>query len=281
MPQTEQCLFHGLPALRLLGSDGSRVTITLHGAHVVSWLSPAGVEQLYLSPNTRFEAGQALRGGVPVVFPQFNTRGVLPRHGFARTSNWSVVETEAPHSGCSITLSLPRNKVIKSLWPHAFGCALTVALEDGNLVLRLRVHNPGTEAFSFQAALHTYLAVGDIEGLTLSGLAHSSFEDCTEATGGITKPHADWQPPAPMDRIYFKAPQRVQVRSALGLRTLEQSGFEDTVVWNPGLGAAGTPADLPWDGHRRFLCVEAAQIGVPVVLQPGGEWVGTQTLSPV
>jgi glucose-6-phosphate 1-epimerase len=278
MSQTENCNFHGLPALRLRGPDGSTVTVTLHGAHVVSWTSPQGVEQLYLSPNTRYEGGQAIRGGVPVVFPQFNTRGVLPRHGFARTCRWAALEPTEPAPTCAVTLALQSHKVIQSLWPYRFGCELTVALQDGSLVLTLTIRNLDSREFSFQAALHTYLAVGSITGLTLSGLEHSRFEDCTEAQGGVIKPHAPWQPPAPMDRIYFNAPQQLQLQSSLGQRSLQQSGFTDTVVWNPGAGAAGTPPDLPWDGHQQFLCVEAAQIGVPVLLQPTQVWSGTQTI---
>jgi glucose-6-phosphate 1-epimerase len=281
MPTQENCLFHGLPAVRLSASDGSIVTVTLHGAHVVSWKTPQGVEQLYLSPNTRFESGQAIRGGVPVVFPQFNTRGVLPRHGFARTCRWALVEDAAPADGaCSVTLALQSHKVIKALWPYAFGCTLSVALQDGSLALTLAVSNHGAEAFSFQAALHTYLAIGAIETVRLSGLEACDFEDCTAAGGNTMQPHTPLQAFEAIDRIYFNAPDQLQLHSALGQLALQQSGFNDVVVWNPGGGAAACPPDLPKDGFRQFLCVEAARIGQPVVLAAAQEWRGTQTLTP-
>jgi glucose-6-phosphate 1-epimerase len=280
-PQTEACLFHGLPAVRLCAADGSTATVTLHGAHVVSWKSPQGVEQLYLSPNTRYEGGQAIRGGVPVVFPQFNTRGVLPRHGFARTTRWTVVE-EAPDTAgaeiCSVTLALASHKVIKALWPYAFACTLTVALQDGALVLTLGVRNVGSESFSFQAALHTYLAVGAIDSVRLSGLDGSRFEDCTEAGANAVKAHAAWRAHEAVDRIYFDAPSPLQLQSALGTLAIAQSGFCDTVVWNPGGFGANPPPDLPQDGYKHFLCVEAARIGTPVLLDAGQAWSGSQTL---
>ena len=147
MPTQENCLFHGLPAVRLCAPNGATATVTLHGAHVVSWKSPAGVEQLYLSPNTRFESGQAIRGGVPVVFPQFNTRGVLPRHGFARTCRWALVDDAATTEGaCSVSLALQSHKVIKALWPHAFGCTLTVALQEDSLAITLHISNQGPDS---------------------------------------------------------------------------------------------------------------------------------------
>ncbi len=281
MPTLENCLFHGLPAVRLCAPDGASATITLHGAHVVSWKSAAGVEQLYLSPNTRFESGQAIRGGVPVVFPQFNTRGVLPRHGFARTCRWAMVEEDAADAqagdACRVTLALQSHKVIKALWPHAFGCTLTVALQDNRLVLTLTVSNRGADTFSFQAALHTYLAIGAIDSVSLSGLDACTFEDCT-ASPPVLQPHTPLKPYEAIDRIYFQAPAQLQLHSALGLVALEQSGFNDVVVWNPGGEAAASPPDLPRDGFRQFLCVEAARIGQPVQLAPGENWSGTQTL---
>ena len=287
MPNLENCLFHGLPAVRLCAKDGATATITLHGAHVVSWKSRQGVEQFYLSPNTRFESGQAIRGGVPIVFPQFNTRGVLPRHGFARTCRWAVVEdassnaetsTDKGPDACSVTLALQSHKVIKALWPYAFGCALTVSLQEDRLVMTLAVTNHGPDAFSFQAALHTYLAIGAIESINLTGLEARDFEDCTAAGGNAIKPHTALQPFEAIDRIYFNAPEQLQLHSAQGQLDLQQSGFSDVVVWNPGGAAAACPPDLPMDGFRHFLCVEAARIGEPVLLVPDQVWSGTQSL---
>jgi glucose-6-phosphate 1-epimerase len=280
MPTQENCLFHGLPAVRLRAKDGATATITLHGAHVVSWKSARGVEQLYLSPNTRFESGQAIRGGVPVVFPQFNTRGVLPRHGFARTCRWALVEDEASvaEDACRVTLALQSHKVIKALWPYAFGCSLTVALQADRLAITLNVSNHGPASFNFQAALHTYLAIGSIDSVKLTGLDGCDFEDCTAAGGHAIQRHSALQPFEAIDRIYFDAPQRLQLHSDLGQTELQQSGFSDVVVWNPGGAAAACPPDLPKDGFRQFLCVEAACIGKPVELGPAQTWSGTQTI---
>lgn len=273
--------------MRLRAPDGSSATITLHGAHVVSWKTPQGVEQLYLSPNARFEPGQAIRGGVPVVFPQFNARGVLPRHGFARTCRWAVVEpgdaatdtpADTPADACCVTLALQSHKVIRSLWPYAFACELTVALQDGSLVLTLAVRNLGAEPLRFQAALHTYLAIGSIDSVQLMGLDGFAFEDCTEAGGNTTQPHQALQAHAAVDRIYFDAPERVQLQSANGLLQLQQNGFCDTVVWNPGGFGASAPADLPQDGYKHFLCVEAAVIGKPVEVPAAQVWRGSQRL---
>ena len=272
----EPCAFHGLPALRLTHAGGASATVTLHGAHVVSWTSPAGVEQLYLSPKAVFAPGQPIRGGVPVVFPQFNMRGPLPRHGFARTHAWELQDEDA--AACRLTLALPAHPAIRALWPHAFACTLTVALQDTQLALTLQVHNQGDTPLRFQAALHTYLAVGHIDSVRLDGLDASRFADCTVAGGGAVVDHQPVQPRVPTDRIYFNAPAQLQLHSALGALALQHDGFNDVVVWNPGDDAASCPPDLAPDGYLHFLCVEAARIGEPVELVPGQHWSGAQTL---
>jgi glucose-6-phosphate 1-epimerase len=38
-------------------------------------------------------------------------------------------------------------------------------------------------------------------------------------------------------------------------------------------------ADMPDEDWRRMLCVEAARIREPVVLNPGDEWTGMQSLT--
>lgn len=83
----------GQPAVRVQSPDGAQATVLLHGAQVISWVPAGGANQLYLSTKAVIAPGQAVRGGVPVVFPQFAQRGPdtsLPRHGLLRTRAWTV-----------------------------------------------------------------------------------------------------------------------------------------------------------------------------------------------
>ncbi|MES2106056.1 MAG: D-hexose-6-phosphate mutarotase, partial [Pseudomonadota bacterium] len=64
--------------LILRAQDGAQAGITAHGAHVCSWIPAAGKEQLFLSKTSEFRDGAAIRGGVPVIFPQFAGLGSLP-----------------------------------------------------------------------------------------------------------------------------------------------------------------------------------------------------------
>lgn len=50
-----------------------------------------GEEQLYLSPLCAFEAKKAVRGGILLIFPQFDKFEDGACHGFARTADWVQV----------------------------------------------------------------------------------------------------------------------------------------------------------------------------------------------
>ena len=66
-----------------------------------------------------------------------------------------------------------------------------------------------------------------------------------------------------------------------GARLLEISqsdSFSETVVWNPGAELCARLPDMPVDGWRQMLCVEAACIDRPVQLEPGATWQGWQSL---
>lgn len=61
-----------------------KASFALQGAHLLSW-KPAGEEEvLWLSNNTPFKNGVAIRGGIPVCWPWFGPAAQqgLPAHGF-------------------------------------------------------------------------------------------------------------------------------------------------------------------------------------------------------
>src|SRR5438552_2459612 len=82
-----------LPALRIRAADGAQALVTLFGGHLVSWKTADGVERLFVSARSALDGSKPIRGGVPLVFPQFNERGPLLKHGFARVSHWRLGAT--------------------------------------------------------------------------------------------------------------------------------------------------------------------------------------------
>lgn len=270
--------FHGQPALRLHGPQGSEATVSLFGAQVLSWRTPDGRERLYLSEQARFDGASAIRGGVPVCFPQFGTRGSLPRHGLVRTRAWSVASERSGDDYALLTLACNDDADSRALWPHAFGLELTVMLEADRLDLELCVTNPGERSFDFTAALHTYLRVVQVEDVAVEGLYGHHYRDALADDAVQRDSGTELCLEGATDRIYrqIRRPQLLRAGNlSLGL---QQQGFPDTVLWNPwATGCAATP-DLPADDWRHFLCIEAAAADTVQTLAAGEEWYGRQTL---
>ncbi len=279
---------HGLDALELVAPDGARAVLLLHGAHLTSWIPAGGEEQLYLSPKSSFATGQAIRGGVPLIFPQFSARGPLMRHGFARTKPWQLLQAEQGTDDALAVLQLTDDAATRMVWPHAFSAELSVRVSGQTLDIELAVENTGDTPFDFTAALHTYLRTGGLDATSLRGLAGLHYWDQVKNAEQVQRSDLVL-PGSPgcedLDRIYYqvsqlKEPLQLIDESGTQRRALDllQQGFDDAVVWNPGAEKCAQLADMPADGYQHFLCVEAAAIERPVPLQPGEVWSGLQSL---
>jgi glucose-6-phosphate 1-epimerase len=279
---------HGQPAVVMQLAAGDTVVVALQGAQVLSWQTADGTERLYLSPKAAFDGKSPIRGGIPVCFPQFNQRVldgcVLAKHGFARTLPWTVrsVDCEAQSALAVFTLShdaLPEE--LRLDWPHHFEAQLDVALTPAQLRVTFNVRNTGAHTWPFALALHSYLGVTDITQTRLQGLQGVPFWDAV-AHGDNRKAIGEQGDVllgfvGETDRVYQRVPAALQLLQPDGKLRIEQSAaFSETVVWNPGAKLCAQLADLPDDGYRRMLCVEAAAIDHAVALAPGQCWHGWQ-----
>lgn len=263
--------FRDTPCIRVEHA-GSSAVISLHGAQVLSWIAADGRERLFLGERAQFGPGKAIRGGIPVIFPQFAARGPWRRHGFARITPWQfagIVDETA-------LLRLQADAVDD--WPHRAELLLAVGLSASRLTVTLDIINHGASAFTFTAALHSYLRVDDLAHARLLGLESCAYED--SAAGGTTNPPAQ----APIDfgdkvdRIHGKVAGALTLIDGARRLAIDQRGFRDVVVWNPGAEVAAWIGDLAPDEYRQFVCVEAAQVIEPQTLAPAARWQGTQIL---
>jgi glucose-6-phosphate 1-epimerase len=277
-PSIENIEFHGLAALRLNGPGGSSATISLFGGQVLSWITPDGRERLFLSDRAVFDGSVAIRGGIPVCWPQFGRQGGLPAHGLVRTRQWSVGAQRCDDDYALATLEIGDDAETRALWPHPFGLELTVMLERDRLDLELGVVNPGGAELSFTGALHTYLRVAQVEDVALEGLYGHQYRDAAAGNAVLRDSGTAVTVDRETDRIYYDV-QRPQLLQAGNLSlAIQNQGFPDVVVWNPWVDKCAGIADMAPDGWRRMLCVEAGIVGQPVVVPAGEEWFGRQTL---
>jgi D-hexose-6-phosphate mutarotase len=266
---------NGLP-VAFLKTNGCEVEVYLHGAHVTKF-SKLGEPVLFLSGQSLFAPGKAIRGGIPVIFPWFGPRqpdpvGKSPMHGFARLSDWRVESVQDAGEAVSVSLALTPNELSRSLWPYDFKLAYTATLDRDVLKLDLAVTNHGQEGFPFEEALHTYFAVGDVRHASVEGLAHTTYLDKTDNMTEKSQDAAPIQIAGETDRVYLGAQGTCTINDP-GLRrriVIAKEHSDATVVWNPWMDKAKAMADFGDDEWPNMLCVETCNVGPhAVTLAPG------------
>lgn len=168
---------------RFQARDGACFVVSEHGAQLLSWQPAGGAVQL-LVPTVDPAEGKSLRGGVPVVFPQFAAQGPLPRHGLVRTRDWQLVQRRDDDLAMAV-LRFESDAQTLAQWPHAFALELTLLAQGRSLEIELAVQNTGETDFEFQAALHSYLRVGDVAQCMVEGLRDRRYVDSAQGREGV------------------------------------------------------------------------------------------------
>lgn len=125
---------------------------------LVSGFTVDGHDVLFLDPATLADPSKNVRGGIPILFP-FPGKpppGVpLKQHGFARTSEWTVLE----HGPSRLVCALEANEATRAAFPHDFRLTLAVQLQARTLWLRFTLENLSPAPMPLHFGLHPYFAV--------------------------------------------------------------------------------------------------------------------------
>jgi glucose-6-phosphate 1-epimerase len=264
----------GMPRARVSGARAD-AEVYLQGGHLTRW-QPHGTEPvLFLSRRAVYAPGKAIRGGVPLIFPWFGphpTDRRAPMHGFARSRPWRLVTSGPGVDGAVILeLGLEDDETTRAAWPSPFSLRYRVSVGDV-LTLALEVVNVSPVPFTFEVALHTYLAVGDIQAVAIIGLEDTPYIDKVDA---MTRKRHGTEPlrlTGETDRVFLGTRARCVVADrALGRRLIvDKAGSATTVVWNPWSAKAAEIADLEPDDWQRMVCVETANAADDAVTLAAG-----------
>ena len=238
-----------------------KASVALQGAHLLSWKPEGEEEVLWLSGNTPFKNGVALRGGVPICWPWFGPAAQqgLPAHGFARNLAWVLKAHNEDENGVVLTFELQSSEASHALWPHDF--TLYARFKLGKTCeIELEAHGE----FETTSALHTYFNVGDISAVNVSGLGDTYIDKVDNAKEGKLSDGVQTFPDR-TDRVYLH-PEACNVihDSALnrGIEVVHHH-HSNVVGWNPGPALSVSMADVPDDGYKTFVCVETACVTTP------------------
>ena len=255
--------------------QGDSVFVAQQGAQVLSWQT-GGRERLYLSPTSVCDGTTAIRGGIPVCFPQFNQRGTLPKHGFARNMAWRLRADQS--QGPEQVFELSDNAQTQALWPFQFKAQLKVSLDANSLKVQLTIFNVGHQTLSFTGALHTYFAVNQIDQVSLNGQVNQPEWNAVKDTHQECQGQLTFN--TEFDRVYDvlteKQPTWVLQEGHQQLNITQSPSWGQSVVWNPGAEKCSQLSDMPALGYQHMLCVEAARVTSSIEVPPSQQWEAWQ-----
>jgi D-hexose-6-phosphate mutarotase len=250
----------------------STAEIYLHGAHVTQFRKRDGPPLLFMSQCSRFEEGQPIRGGIPVIFPWFGPREGLPQHGFARLKSWDLKEVAPAADGSeSLRFRLPDCPEASTLAPFTADYVVTV---KDTLTLQLIITNRSAdEVLTFENCLHTYFEVGDCTAISIRGLKGVSCLDRVDhfarkvETGEVIRIASE------VDRTFLDASGPVEILDPVfGRRILvEKQGSASTVVWNPWIAKSQQMPDFGNEEYKNMVCVESGNVAANEIKLPPGQ----------
>ena len=224
-----------------------------------------------MSQCSRFEAGQPIRGGIPVIFPWFGMREGLGQHGFARNKSWELKEVvPAPDGSVSVRFRLPDCPEAATL--PAFTADYIVTVSDV-LTVELVVTNNAKELFTFENCLHTYFAISDITAISISGLKGASYLDKVDNFAQKTETSDVIRIASEVDRSYLNTTGPVEIldpRFGRKIR-IEKHGSASTVVWNPWIAKSQQMPDFGNEEYEHMVCVESGNVANNEIKLPPGE----------
>lgn len=256
-------------------NKAAAATISLQGAHLLSWIPVGQQDVIWVSEQARFAVGKSVRGGIPICWPWFGAHAGernYPAHGFARTVQWQVTETKClSEDETQITFQLQTDQleqVIQQMWPWPTRVEYRVTISK-ILKLELITTNLSEDTISIGQATHTYFAVDDIKQTSVTGLDDKTYLDKPDnfkrkiQSGPI-------QFESEVDRIYINTAEAVTIDDHKRQIHISKQGSQSTVVWNPWHDVALKMGDLGLNGYRKMLCVESANAAEDTVqILPG------------
>ncbi len=170
-----------------------------------------------------------------------------------------------------IAMVLTTSDATRALFNASFHLRFHATI-GSELEMALETTNDGSEPFTFEEALHTYLSVGDVREATISGLEGALYIDKADGSRRKTQGHEPIRFDKETDQMHLHTSATSTVHDRVWNRriVIEKSGSASTVVWNPWIEKTLGMSDMAPDSWMQTVCVETANAGENAVqLAPG------------
>lgn len=263
----------------------SSCEIYFQGATVTSW-KVDGQERIFTSSKAIFDSpDKAIRGGIPLVFPNFGPWELGPQHGFARICRWKLVKK----CDRSATFELTENEKSLAMWPNKFKLHYTVKVTNNKLLTTMQVtNNNQTDEFDFTLLLHTYLRTKSILHSEIFGFEGTTVTDSLNQNQESVESDQPIKINCNVDRVYRntkdehilvlpKQDPLSETEKATQI-SIRKTNLPDTVLWNPWAEKAAAMKDFDDNEYHEMVCIEAGYVSDRKILKPGETYFCEQVL---
>lgn len=239
-------------------NDAACAEVALQGAHVFHYaLCDEDEPILWLSDESKFEEGVAIRGGIPICWPSFGSNNPkLPQHGFARVLPWEFISSEELDAQTTqVVLELKDSDESRKYWEYKFTLQLKITVSN-ELTIELTTVNMDEKPFVITQALHSYFQVSDISNIEILGLEEKPFLDAltglTHVQNGVVVFERE------VDRVYQEVQDSITLKDQKRSIQITAKGSNSCVVWNPWIEKCKRMSAMSDEAYKEFVCIESA-----------------------
>lgn len=264
----------GFPIIQI-DNEHAEAAISVYGGQVLSFKPKNESEVLFVSSQAYYQAGKAIKGGIPICWPWFGpdpeAKG-RSNHGFVRDRGWQMREVISTQDGATLVkMGLQDTAETRKIWDYSFDLEIAIAV-GSTLTVELTTRNTDRQPFKITQALHTYFRVGDLDGVAVIGLENNDYLD--KVDGGKQKTQSGTITfSEECDRIYLNVRPELTIEDRAGKRkiVIKATNSHTAIVWNPGAEVAEKMTDLGAKDYLNFVCVETANAADEIITVAAGE----------
>jgi glucose-6-phosphate 1-epimerase len=253
-----------------VSNEAAHAKIALQGAHIFEYQAKGREPLLWLSEESSFEEGSAIRGGIPLCWPRFGNRDKsLPQHGFTRTALFELISVEEINSHLTqVHLQLKSSEKSQEIWPYAFVLDLVFHISD-KLTISMTTHNRDSKEFLLTQAFHTYFKVSDIENVKIEGLEDVAFLDTLREERSMESEPILIR--SEVDRVYEGVKRDITLEDSKRKVRICAKNSTSVIVWNPWIEKSSQMSGMNKMAYREFVCIESANAFDDFVIVKAGE----------
>ena len=238
-------------------NDVANAKIAFQGAHIFEYEREAEEPLLWVSEDSFFQEGKAIRGGIPVCWPRFGTLDKsMPAHGFSRTAMFEFVNAvEISETKTRVTFKLTDSEQSRKIWNFKF--ELEVIFNIGKeLEIELKTKNCDVKDMTLTQALHSYFGVSHISNASVESLNKKPYFDALSEKSCVQEGAICFT--EEIDRVYQEVDEEVVLKDKNRAISIKNSGSSSVVVWNPWIEKSKRLAGMKTEDYKEFVCIESA-----------------------